>query len=400
MTHENKFGMFIHWGIYSLTGLHEQAMARLGMSHAEYDKLRERFNPVKYDPEQWVLAAKSAGMEYICFTTKHHDGFCMWDTAETDFNIMHTPYGRDVLAMLAEACRKYDMKLSLYYSNPDWHSPVGYNSRSTHQWCCVDPSTENTEAYREYVKAQLRELLTNYGPIYTMFWDIPTQIYDPSLNELVRELQPGILINDRGWDRGDFSTPEREYESPNGSEFTRLTEACNSLGQQSWGYCTNEDFYSIRHITSSIDRVMSMGGSYLLNVGPSPEGEITREYADRLRRVGDWYRRMEGCLAGGEADTFDYRSRDNFCIATKKNGKTYLHFADGVISTAVNLESYPSVPKSVRLMNTGEHLRASAEYLPEYFDGKTGLMSVKYLHIGGIPVDDLSGEPVVLEIEW
>ena len=121
MTFANKFGMFIHWGLYSQLGLHEQAFVKWDIPRAEYEGLINTFNPIDYDPEKWVLMAKAAGMKYICFTAKHHDGFCMWDTKYTNYNIMHTPYGRDALAMLADACRKHGMLLSIYYSNPDWH---------------------------------------------------------------------------------------------------------------------------------------------------------------------------------------------------------------------------------------------------------------------------------------
>ena len=283
---KNKFGMFIHWGIYSLTGIQDQALVRLSLNKSEYEALAKSFNPVKYNPEEWVRLAKSAGMKYICFTTKHHDGFCMWNTKYTDYNIMNTPYGNDVLKELSVACKKHDMKLSLYYSNPDWHHKYGYNPNSSHQWSCVQTAKVDLEAYKEYIKNQITELLTDYGEIYTLFWDIPPKVYDKSLNELVRSLQPNILINDRGWSEGDFSTPEREYEAIGGKHFTRMTEACNSVGQQSWGYRENEDFYSLRHITCSIDKIMSMGGSYLLNVGPSPEGEITPEYASRIKKIG------------------------------------------------------------------------------------------------------------------
>ena len=400
MTHENKLGMFIHWGFYSMTGLHEQAFARYNLDRESYEALQHQFNPVKYDPEKWVLLAKEAGMKYICFTAKHHDGFCMWDTKYTDYSIMHTPYGKDVLKMLADACHKHGMLLSLYYSNPDWHHEYGYNPASTHQWKAVQTEKADTVLYREYIKNQITELLTNYGPIYTLFWDIPTHIEDPSLNELVRKLQPGILINDRGWDAGDFSTPEREYETMEGSRFTRMTEACNSVGQQSWGYREQEDFYSIRHLTTSIDRIMSMGGSYLLNVGPSAEGEVTEAYAQRIRKVGDWYNRMEGCLESAEADEFPYTANPGSCIATRKNGKTYLHFYESIISTAVVLKTYPNSPKSVRLMNTGKQLPFKEEILPEFFNGETGIAENAFLHIWDIPIDDLPREPIVLEIEW
>ena len=145
ITHENKLGMFVHWGIYSMTGFHEQALARLDMNHADYEAMKNRFNPTKFDPEEWVLLAKSAGMKYICFTAKHHDGFCMWDTKQTDYSIMNTPYGKDVLKMLAAACEKHGMLLSLYYSNPDWHHPLGYNPESSHQWKAKYKETVDTE---------------------------------------------------------------------------------------------------------------------------------------------------------------------------------------------------------------------------------------------------------------
>lgn len=400
MTHENKLGMFIHWGLYAQIGLHEQAIARYDLNREAYEALQHSFNPQQYDPEQWVLLAKESGMKYICFTTKHHDGFCMWDTKYSDYNIMNTPYGKDVLKMLADACHKHGMLLSLYYSNPDWHHEYGYNPASSHQWRSAQTESVNTELYREYIKNQVTELLTNYGPIYTFFWDIPPKIEDPSMNQLVRRLQPGIYINNRGWDEGDFSTPEREYKTPEGTRFTRMTEACNSVGRQSWGYRENEDFYSIRHLTTSIDRIMSMGGSYLLNVGPSAKGEITPEYAERIRKVGNWYRRMEGCLECTEEDTFSYESRNNRCIANKKNGKTYLHFYEGLISSAVALKNYPNLPRRVRLMNTGKDLEFKIEVLPEAYNGKTGRAEVEFLHITGIPIDDLLAEPIVLEIQW
>jgi alpha-L-fucosidase len=400
ITHENQFGMFIHWGIYSITGLQDQAIIRYDMDQKEYESLAKQFNPTEYDPENWVLLAKEAGMKYICFTTKHHDGFCMWNTAYTDYNIMNTPYGKDVLKMLADACAKHGMKLSLYYSNPDWNHKYGYNPNSSHQWRALQRERIDNEKYREYVKNQVRELLTNYGPIYSFFWDITPKVYDPSLNAMVRELQPGIYINDRGYDEGDFSTPEREYCQADGKYFTRMTEACNSLGEQSWGYRAQEDFYSLRHIICSIDRIMAMGGSYLLNVGPDEKGVIQPKYADRIRKVGDWYRHMEGCLESADVDTFDYAPIKHEYLATQKNGKTYLHFPEGFHSSAVAIPNYPSVPKRVRLMNTGKELPFAVELLPEFFNLETGKALEGNLHVYGIPIDELESEAIVLEFEF
>ncbi|MBQ8267841.1 MAG: alpha-L-fucosidase [Clostridia bacterium] len=252
---------------------------------------------------------------------------------------------------------------------------------------------------REFIKAQITELLTNYGDIYTLFWDIPPKIYDPSLNELVRKLQPKIYINDRGWSEGDFSTPEREYEAANSGCFTRMTEACNSVGQQSWGYRTGEDFYTKRHLCCAIDRYMSAGASYLLNVGPDAKGVITAEYEQNLIKVADWYNRMQGCLEGTDADTTDYGIRHNKYIANTKDGKTYLHFYDGINSNSVAIKNYPNEPKSVRLMNSGEELKYDIIVLPEFIDMNKENQE-KPLHIYGIDADKYADEPIVIEIKW
>lgn len=394
---ENKFGMFIHWGIYSQLGLQEQAIARYDMDPSEYEKLADTFNPVNYDPEQWVLLAKQAGMKYICFTTKHHDGFCMWDTKYTEYNIMNTPYGRDVLKELAEACEKHGILLSLYYSCPDWNYEYGRNPHATHQWKAKEKV--DLEKYITYIKNQITELLTGYGKIYTFFWDIPPRFEDRSLNELVRKLQPGIYINNRGFDEGDFSTPERGYKDVGSNRFEQMTEACNSVGEQSWGYRENEDYHSIRYLTMAIDKIMAMGGSYLLNVGPKPNGTIDEKSAAMIRRVGDWYNRMEGCLEETDEDTFAYKIRKYKYLVTKKDGKSYFHFFNGISSSALAFEVYPAVPQSVRLMNTGEALSFEVCKLPEYLDDETGIAKT-FLHISGIPIDELESEPIVVEILW
>ena len=396
----NKFGMFIHWGLYAQTELQEQAIARYNIPREEYEALINSFDPVNYDPEAWVLLAKKCGMQYICFTTKHHDGFCMRDTKYTDYNIMNTPYGKDVLKLLADACKKHDMKLSLYYSNPDWHHYYGYNPKSTHQWQVVQRDEVNTEAYREYLKNQVTELLTNYGPIYTFFWDNPPCYEDRSMNEFVRSLQPSILINDRGWgEKGDFSTPEREV--PEGNRFESMTEACQAVGEQSWGYRTDEDYYSVSFLKRSVCKIMAMGGSYLLNVGPMPSGKIDPVSADIIRKVGDWYCRMEGCLEDSRPDPVPFLNarRNEPLIKLRKNGKTYFVYYNGLDSSAVNLEYYPAWPKKVRLLNNGQELEMKKTYLPNYF-APDGTSCGPHISLRGIPVDEFDSEPIVLELEW
>ena len=395
---ENKFGMFIHWGFYSLLGVQEQVIARNDMTHEAYDAYMVRFNPVDYDPEEWVLLAKKAGMKYICFTAKHHDGFCMWDTKYTDYNIMHTPYGRDVLKMLAQACEKHGMLLSLYYSNPDWHQENAYNPLSSHQWKAAHPELSDTEKYREFVKNQIRELLTGYGKIYTLFWDIPPRYEDPSINQLVRQLMPGILINNRGYDPGDFATPERKV--PDGNRFDVMTEACQSVGEQSWGYRRNEDYYSARFLMSSIDKIMAMGGSYVLNVGPMPSGRLPWQAVRILETVGGWYQRMEGSLEDTLPDPFPYRlSAPDPWLAVIKDGRTYLHFYQGLSVSAINFFECPGLPRAARLMNSGLPLAVQNEKLPAYFD-RNGCAKGPFVSLCGIPVDDFPLEPIVIEIEW
>ncbi|MBR6762913.1 MAG: alpha-L-fucosidase [Clostridia bacterium] len=392
---DNKFGLFIHWGIYSLTGIQEQAFARADWDREKYEALAEQFNPANYHPEEWVIMAKNAGMEYICFTTKHHDGYCMWDTKYTNYKVK-----RDLLRELADACHKHEVKLSLYYSNPDWHHPHAYNPHSTHQWKAIRNPQGDFALYKQYVKDQITELLTGYGPIYTLFWDVPPGITDPTLNDYARSLQPGILINNRGFDQGDFSTPERELAA-NRDPYPQMTEACNSLDPQSWGYRTEPDYYSTRFLLSSIAKTMAKGGSFLLNVGPDPDGVIPPESRDRLEIIGNWYNRTEGSLANHTPDLFDYgRVTGGEYIAVRKGNKSYFHFYDGLNATAILLERWPGLPKSVRLLNSGESLPFGIGCQVGYINGTTGRMEQEFLWIRKIPTDHYAAEPITIEIIW
>ena len=390
----HKFGMFIHWGLYSLTGYHEQVRWRFFTPRAEYRKLMNEFNPVKYDPDEWVRLAKDAGMEYICFTTKHHDGFCMFDTKYTDFNIMNTPYHRDVLKELSEACARGGLALSLYYSNPDWDYKYGYNSHSSHQMP-EKGDTEDIEKLKEFQKNQIRELLTNYGKIYTFFWDIPTNISDPSMNEFIRSLQPDILIDDRGWgDKGDFSTPERFV--PDGHKFERMTEACQSVGEQSWGYCADEDYFTNRYLTASIDKIRAMDGSYLLNVGPMPDGRIPERSAEIVRRVGKWYNSVKEAF-----DAEPYLLENRGLVCTKRGSTLYVHIPDGLNARGLTLKPIDVLPKSVTLLNDGRSLKYSITTRPEDkgWSAPDNILRHQTLHIFDMPADEFADETMVLRIE-
>src|SRR5690606_9480473 len=210
-----KFGLFIHWGLYAISGWHEQMQNRANIPRKTYAKLADRWNPIYFDPHKWIDIAESSGMKYICFTTKHHDGFCLWDTKQTAYNVMNTPYGKDVLKMLAAACQERKMPLCLYYSVADWHHPNYPNQGRSHELAGPQPGDRpDWGAYRAFLVAQVRELCTQYGHIDCFWWDMNvTGVVDPSINNMIRSLQPGAVINNRGFDEGDFGTPERDYDS-------------------------------------------------------------------------------------------------------------------------------------------------------------------------------------------
>lgn len=395
-----QFGLFIHWGLYALTAYQEQVRARLRLPRADYYRLMAAFNPVHFDPDAWVDLAWQAGMRYICFTAKHHDGFCLWDTHQTEFNIMNTPYGQDVLRLLADACARRGMKLSIYYSIPDWNHPNAYNPASSHQCPPEAGDQPDSVRYRAFVKDQITELLTQYGPIYTLFWDIPPHIDDPSINAYVRQLQPGILINDRGYDAGDFSTPERRV--PEGNRFSRMTEACQSVGRQSWGYRWQEDYYTTRHIKCSIDKIMAMGGSYLLNIGPMADGRIDPVSQSMIHSVGDWYGRIGESLTGTEplADPLCDSSSGQPFLAVTKGDTWYLHFHDGLIAGGVTLKPLQKNPRSVVLLNDGSPVEHAVTTLPTSWQWDTCELDPPWLHLFNLPAEKFCHEPVVIKICW
>ena len=389
---DRRLGMFVHWGVYSVGGWHEQEEMRRRVPRGEYEKSAERFSAERFDAAAFVRAAESLGADYIVFTAKHHDGFCLWNTKTTSFNVMNTPCGRDVLKELADACRARGMKLGLYYSNPDWHHPNAYNPKSTHQIPPQAGDEPDLEKYRAYVKAQVTELLTGYGEIVCFFWDIPPHVEDPSMNALVRGLQPGIKINDRGWSKGDYSTPERGI--PDGAAFMNLTEACDSVGAESWGYRANEDYRTGEYLKRAADRILAMGGNYLLNVGPKPDGTIPAESLRLLEAVGGWYAKTREAFRAVE--TAPGAVADKSCFVTRRGRTVYCHYPKGLDRTGVNLRPFDRLPASCTLLNTGADLACELEDMPS--DYKLGCG--KTLHVKGIPADALAGEPVVVKLEF
>jgi alpha-L-fucosidase len=391
---EKRFGLLLHWGIYAIPGWHEQHQWRARVARDEYAKLAAQWNPVQYNPDAWLDLAAAAGMKYVCFTTKHHDGFCLWDTKQTPYNTMHTPYGRDVLKMLADACHRRGFPLCLYYSCVDWHQP-NYPNQGRHHELPPQPGDEpDFGKYLEFLKAQVRELCTNYGEIHGFWWDmnVPKHV-DPSINAMIRQLQPKAVINNRGYDDGDFGTPERDYEKDQGQPLTRRTEANQSVGCESWGYRRDEDYYTDRHLLRSIDKYLARDANYLLNVGPTPEGTIAPEAAAILRRVGTWYHAVKESLEGVVPASSYTVNRD--VLLTRRDNTLYVHLFKEPTSAAVKLNPLQITPRRATLLNTGAPVEFAVDLVPnEHVEHKPCLRLRK------LPVNELANTVLVVKLEF
>jgi len=395
---EKRFGLFLHFGIYAIEGWHEQDQMRRFLPRAAYGELIRRFNPQAFDADRILDLAEEAGMEYVCLTTKHHDGFCLWDTSYTDFNVMHSPYGKDLIRQLADACHARNFPMGLYYSVVDWRHPNYPNRGQSHELPGPLPGDKpDLEAYLEFLRGQVRELCTNYGTVHHFFWDMnQTGRVDPAINQMLRELQPGMVINDRGFDAGDFSTPEREYqaEKTGGIDcFERPTEACNSLGAESWGYRADEDYYSIRHLIGSIDAILAKGGNYLLNAGPDAQGRIPDRPTAMLRRIGEWYHKCREAFEGCEPATGSLDTRN--VLLTSKGNSLYVHLGPFPQTEAVVLPPIEETPRRATLLNTGQPVTAEVELLPYFWPLKR-----KFLNLKGLPVDELSNEVLIVRLDF
>ena len=328
-----KFGMFIHWGVYSIPagvwngehipGIGEWIMLRAEIPVLEYEGLATQFNPVQYDADQIVKLAKAAGQKYIVFTSKHHDGFCMYRTSQTDYNIADgTPYGQDTLKALADACAREGIKLGLYYSQTqDWHHADGFGNTWDY-----DESQQDFGAYIDnYVKPQVREILSNYGPIAIVWFDTPkiiSQQQSRELLELVRELQPDCLVCGRlGNAMGDYATSQDNAIPPDlQAEIDWETPATIN---DTWGFKRHDhNWKSSTQLIRNLVDIVSKGGNYLLNIGPDSLGAIPQPSIERLQAMGEWmdihgdsiYGTVPGPIQGVD-----------WCRTTQKGDSVYLH---------------------------------------------------------------------------
>lgn len=351
-----KFGMFIHWGPYSLASVEAswpimRPSAKFPITEEEYRALPARFNPVHFDPYAWVALAKAAGQRYMVFTTKHHDGFCMFDSSYTDYKITKTPYGKDIVGQLAEACHREQMPIGFYYSPPDMNNP---NFRDTSLPASKNWNGEPTRAqwpvYLDYMELQLRELLTHYGDVALIWFDglYHQEKYDGvRMARAIHDVQPRTLINNRIGIPGDFETPEqflpktipvkghhldfnhheggsKPGEVPAPDDF-RLWETCMTINN-TWAYNKNDrDFKSAKDLIQTLISVAAKGGNFLLNVGPEPDGTIQPEFQERLRTVGKWLSVNGDAIYG---TTYGPLQSLSFGRTTAKGRNVYLHVFD------------------------------------------------------------------------
>jgi alpha-L-fucosidase len=393
---EKRYGMFVHWGLYSIPGWHEQHQWRGRVERSEYVKLANQWNPTKFNPEQWLDLMEEAGMKYITITTKHHDGFCLWDTKQTAFNTMNTPYKKDIIGMLADACHKRNVPLCLYYSIADWNQPNYPNEGRHHEIPPQPQDSPDWDKYMEFLKAQVRELCTNYGEIHGFWWDMNVPLHkDPSVNNIIRELQPKAVINNRGFDEGDFGTPERDYEIKAGEakSFDRLTEACQSVGMESWGYKKDEDYYTDRHLISSIDKYLARDANYLLNVGPTGEGEIPQQSSDILKRIGAWKKSVDESFTNINTDAELINSPG--VLVTKRDKTVYVHLNKLPVGNGVKLKPITVEPQKATLLNTGEKVDLAVNLCPS--DHAT---QQPYLRLRNLPVNEMSNTVLVVKLEF
>ena len=377
----DRFGMFIHWGLYALPARHEWVKNRERITDEAYQTYFDHFNPDLYDPKAWARAAKEAGMRYFVVTTKHHEGFCLWDSKYTDYKATNTPCRKDLLRPMVEAFREEGLRVGFYHSLIDWHHPEFPVDR-------FHPMRDNAEfrekakdrdvrKYAEYLHAQVRELLTKFGRIDVLFLDFSYPGEDgkgredwqsEKLVKMIRELQPHILINDRadlldtdwGW---DFRTPEqvvvREWPKVDGQRV--LWETCQTFSG-SWGYHRDEATWkSVEQLVQMLIDTVSKGGNLLLNVGPTARGEFDERAMDRLAGIGTWMRQHGRSIYGCTQAPKEFKAPQDCRLTYNPDTKRlYVHLFAWPFR-ALHLDGLAGKVEYAQLLNDASEIRFTEE---------------------------------------
>lgn len=335
-----KFGIFLHWGLYSMFGQGEWYMTNENINCHEYAKVAQAFYPHNFNAHQWITAIKKSGARYITFTTRHHEGFSMWDTKQSDYNIMHTPYGKDIVKQLADECHRQQIGIHLYYSHLDWTRddyPIGRTGRGTGRTA----GKANWPAYYGFMNKQLTELLSNYGKINAIWFDgwwdhdqdsIPFNWELPEQYALIHRLQPACLIGNNHhqhpFEGEDIQIFERDVPGENkaglsGQDISRLPlETCQTMNGM-WGYKVKDQNYkTARELIQLLVRTSGKGANLLLNIGPQPDGSLPAVALNRLEEIGKWLSENGETIygtTGGEVAVGDQ------VVSTRKGDKCYLH---------------------------------------------------------------------------
>ncbi|NIK57247.1 alpha-L-fucosidase [Kribbella shirazensis] len=371
-----RFGLFVHWGLYSLPARHEWVKNRERLTDEDYQPYFDHFEPDLYDPRKWARAAREAGMRYAVLTTKHHEGFCLWDSQVSDYTVAKTAWGKDLVGPFVEACRAEGLGVGFYHSLIDWHHPefpidVVHPQRDDEE-AKAKAAGRDIQVYADYLHAQTRELLTNYGPIDIMWFDFsyPNHTYpdgspghgkgrddwrSEELMAMVRELQPDILINDRLDIPGDFVTPEQyQPDAPMQRDGVPvLWEACQTLNG-SWGYDRdNLDWKSPELLVKMLVDSVSKDGNLLLNVGPTGRGEFDPRALATLASIGEWMRLHERSIRG--ARPAEYTAPDD-CRFTQKGNRLYLHLFSWPMGH-VHLHGLAGKVKYAQLLNDASEIK-------------------------------------------